>query len=130
LNVEPGNYFTQPPQPARRRPAGLRPHTPSWVTPVVGAGTLLCLVFGIGLLVSAGGYADSNARVGAVGWGVFALVAAGLGWLAMAGVMVRSAWGRPVAWAASVVMLLTCVGALAAIPAMIGLALSHNQSRP
>jgi hypothetical protein len=46
------------------------------------------------------------------------------------GLLRHQAWGRPLAWIAAIAMTLTGVGAVAGIPALIGLVSSRNASRP
>ena len=46
------------------------------------------------------------------------------------GLLRHRPWGRPLAWTAAIAMTLTGVGAVAGIPALIGLVSSRNASRP
>jgi eukaryotic-like serine/threonine-protein kinase len=125
-------WQAQPPSyPAYGRPTGGAPYTPTWVTIVLGLGV------GIGLLW-VGGLAlyafdptqDSGTRLTAFIWGIMSLAAVLLATVGLVGVLRRTYWGRPMAWAAAVALTLTCVGALAGVPVLIGLGMSRGQSRP
>lgn len=122
----------QPPSyPAYGRAAGGAPYTPTWVTIVLGLGVGIALLWVGGVALSAFDAAqDTATRTTAFVWGIASLAAALLAIVGLVGVLRRTYWGRPMAWAAAVALTLTCVGALAGIPALIGLAMSRGQSRP
>jgi hypothetical protein len=46
------------------------------------------------------------------------------------GLLRHEEWGRPLAWVAAIAMTLTGVGAIAGIPALIGLGSSRTTARP
>ena len=46
------------------------------------------------------------------------------------GLLRNEVWGRPLAWVAAIAMTLTVVGAIAGIPALIGLGASRATGRP
>ena len=58
------------------------------------------------------------------------VVAGFAGAIASYGLVRNAAWSRPVAWIAAVLITLTGVGAIAGIPALVGLWWSRKASRP
>ena len=73
---------------------------------------------------------DRRSKAVLVVWAVFSLWAAIMG-LSGAILLRRDGRsGRPVAWVASIAMTMTCVGAIAGIPALIGLWSSRGASKP
>lgn len=63
------------------------------------------------------------------GWVGTSAAAAAVGVVASIGVFRRERWARPLAAVAAAGMTLTCVGAAAGIPALVGLASSRGSSR-
>jgi hypothetical protein len=65
-----------------------------------------------------------------VTWIAVSISAAIAGAVGALGLVLRESSGRPLAWIAAVAMTLTGVGAVAGIPALIGLLASRNAARP
>jgi len=63
-------------------------------------------------------------------WIAMAIASGLTGAVGAIGLLRHRAWGRPLAWIAAIAMTLTGVGAVAGIPALIGLVSSRNASRP
>ena len=122
----------QPPSyPAYGHATRSAPYTPTWVTIVLGIGTgVLILWASFVAIIAFDPINDSGTRTGFFVWGIVSIAAALMAIVALVGVLRRTHWGRPMAWAAAITQTLTCVGALAGIPAMIGLGMSRGQSRP
>jgi hypothetical protein len=111
--------------------AEARPATPAWLWAALLAGAV----------VSAGwawfvfGFISEPSAVGRVLLVLVASIAISLasalaGALGALGLLRREAWGRPLAWIAAIAMTLSGLGAIAGIPALIGLGSSRNASRP
>jgi hypothetical protein len=105
--------------------------TPRWVSVALAIGTLITIAWAPFIYqftpeVSS----DHRSRAVLVVWALFSLWAAFMG---MSGtILLRrdSRSGRPVAWVASIAMTMTCVGAIAGIPALIGLLSSRGPAKP
>jgi hypothetical protein len=103
---------------------------PPWVWPV--------LVFGAGLMFYWAwfiiGFQSEPSAVGRI-WVVlvtssaYSAGSAVIGMVAAIGLIRRERWARTVATIASAAMTLTVVGAVAGIPALVGLVASRNSSR-
>ena len=105
--------------------------TPRWVRAalLIGAG------LGIGWAAFLCGFmsepsADARSKAVLVVWAGVSIASAALGLIGIIGLLRRNRSGRPVAWAASFLMTASCVGAIAGIPALIGLASSRAAVRP
>lgn len=119
----------QPYVPGRRYSPGAADgrHIPGWVNVVmaVGVGIEVLWVF---LMLVSGSSTDSGRIVGWV-WAALSALAAVAGTLALIGERGHASWGRPAAWISSVVMILSCVGAITGIPILIGLATGRSTAR-
>jgi hypothetical protein len=61
-------------------------------------------------------------------WIVMSIASVITGAVGAIGLLRHEGWGRPLAWTAAIAMTLTGVGAVAGIPALIGLVSSRNAS--
>jgi serine/threonine protein kinase len=119
---------TPAPPPA---PASPTLAAPRWVVLLLGIGTLVLLFW---LFVMIGTLSEPSAvgrsRSTQVFWLLDSIIGMVLTIASVIGVVRRASWGRRAAWAASIALLLSLVGAVLGIPAMVGLFLSRKQSRP
>ncbi len=105
--------------------------TPRWVSVALLIGAMLTIawapyIYGFTSEVSS----DRRSKTVLVVWTAISIAAALLGVAGAIGILRRERWGRLVAWAASILITMTGVGAIAGIPALIGLASSHGSSKP
>jgi hypothetical protein len=111
-------------------PAPVQASTPRWVWPFLLGGAVLLLAWGLFVL----SFTTEPSAVGRTG-AIVILVGGGSIGAAIVGAvasigLVRSAhWGRSAAWFASVLMILTCVGAWAGIVAVAGLAAGRTSQK-
>jgi MFS family permease len=104
--------------------------TPSWVWPVLVFGTVVMLVwawFIVGFLAEPS--AVGRSRFILVTSSVYSIGSALLAIVGAVGLARRQRWGRTMAGIAASAMTLTGVGAIAGIPALIGLVSSRSSSR-
>lgn len=111
--------------------APAKPFTQTWVSVALLIGAAIGLVWAVFLVQ----FMNEPSAVGAskavlVAWFVISIATAVLAVAAAILLFRRDRPGRPVAWTASILMTLTCVGAIAGIPALIGLFASRNAARP
>jgi hypothetical protein len=109
--------------PAERR-------TPSWVwwTLLIGSGVLVIWAWFLsGFFSEPSAVGRSAAVLGIVAGG--SLGTALLGVVAAVGLVTRTRWGPRVALVAAVFMIFTVVGAIAGIPAVVGLASNRKSPR-
>jgi hypothetical protein len=103
---------------------------PSWVwwTLLVGSGVLVLWAWFLGGFFSEpSAVGRARAVLGVVAGG--SLGTALLGALAAAGLIRRARWAPRLALVAAVFMILTCVGAIAGIPALVGIASNWDSAR-
>src|SRR6266850_4754009 len=105
--------------------------TPGWLWIALLAGAVLTLWWGWFVF----GFIQEPSAVGRVLIALLTLtgtsVVSGLVGAAGAYGLIRDAvWARPVAWIAAIAITLTIVGAIAGIPALVGLWWSRNTRRP
>jgi serine/threonine protein kinase len=108
-----------------------RLRAPSWVVMLLGIGVLGMVIWAlidIGFTSEPSAVGRPRALLGF--WALSAIAAVFLNVAGIVGLVRRSSWGRPVAWAASIAMTLSCVGAILGIPSLVGLFLSRGQRRP
>jgi hypothetical protein len=104
--------------------------TPSWVWPVLVFGTVVMLAwawFIVGFLAEPS--AVGRSRFILVTSSVYSIGSALLAIIGAVGLARRERWGRTMAGIAASAMTLTGVGAIAGIPALIGLVSSRHTSR-
>ena len=104
--------------------------TPSWVwwTLLIGAGVLFIWAWFLsGFFSEPSAVGRSRAVLGLVAGG--SLGAALLGVVAAVGLRMRARWAPRLALVASVFMIVTVVGAIAGIPAVVGLASNWKSPR-
>ena len=119
-----------------RRPGGetqiqVPAATPPWLWVALLVGAVLTIWWGWFVF----GFIQEPSAVGRVLTALLTLIAtsivAGLaGAMGAYGLVRKAAWARPVAWIAAVLITLTGVGAIAGIPALVGLWWSRKASRP
>jgi nitrate reductase gamma subunit len=104
--------------------------TPSWVWPVLLAGAAIELVwawFIVGFLSEPS--AVGRSRLILVTSSAYSIGAAVVGVIGAVGLARPQRWGRTLASIASAAMTLSVVGAIAGIPALIGIWSSRNSTR-
>jgi eukaryotic-like serine/threonine-protein kinase len=120
-----------PPVAPTTPPTPYKPSTPAWVILVLGLGFLGMVIW---TLATMGTLSEPSAvgrsRTTLVFWAIDGFAAIVLTAASVIGLLRRASWGRRVAWAASIALVLSFVGAVLGIPAMVGLFLSRKQSRP
>jgi serine/threonine protein kinase len=117
-----------PPPPASASP---KLAAPRWVVLVLGIGTLVLLFWMIAMIGTLSEpSAIGRSRSTQVFWLLDSIVGIVLTAASVIGLVRRASWGRRAAWAASITLVLSLVGAVLGIPAMVGLFLSRNQSKP
>jgi MFS family permease len=107
-----------------------QPVTPSWVWPALLLGAVVMLAwawFIVGFLAEPS--AVGRSRVILVTSSVYSIGSALLAIVGAVGLARRERWGRTMAGIAASAMTLTGVGAIAGIPALIGLVSSRNSPR-
>ena len=105
--------------------------TPRWVSVALLIGAVICgawAIFDFSFLNEPS--ADGRSRLVLGAWAGWSIGAAVIGVAGAIGIVRRARWGRNVAYAASMLMTLTCVSAFAGIPAFIGLWSSRNSANP
>ena len=106
------------------------PATPRWVGPVLLFGAAVMLTWGwfiIGFLSEPS--AVGRSRIVLVTSSAYSIGSALVGVIGAIGLLRRERWARMLAAIASAAMTLTVVGAVAGIPALIGLLSSRNSAR-
>ncbi|MGH7765805.1 MAG: hypothetical protein ACREOM_15450 [Candidatus Dormibacteraceae bacterium] len=100
----------------------IQPSRPSWIWPVLLAGSVLLLVCGV-FVLSFRSEPSAVGRTGAVliALGAASIATAILGAIAAMALRTQARWATSVAWLASVLMILTCVSSWAGVIAMAGL---------
>ena len=104
--------------------------TPTWVWPVVLAGAAIMVTwawFIVGFLSEPS--AVGRSRIVLITSIVYSIGAAFVGVVGAVGLARRRRWGRTLAGIASAAMTFSVVGAIAGIPALIGIWSSRNSSR-
>ena len=105
--------------------------TPRWVSVALLIGAVICIAWGVFLLgFTSEPSADRRSRAVLVLWSSLSNAAALLGLFGAIGLIGRYRSGRPLAWVGSVLISASCIGAVAGIPALIGLWSSRNPSNP
>ena len=105
--------------------------TPRWVSVALAIGSLIAIAWAPFIYqFTSEVSSDHRSRAVLVFWALFSLWAAVMGMSGMILLRRDRSSGRPVAWVASIAMTLTCVGAIAGIPALIGLWSSRGPSKP
>jgi hypothetical protein len=113
-----------------RVPAGQRT-TPAWLWWALLAGAVVMAAWAWFIF----GFITEPSAVGRVlavlvTWIALSITAALAGAVGAIGLLRREASGRALAWIAAIAMTLTGVGAIAGIPALIGLLASRQAARP
>jgi hypothetical protein len=113
------------------RPAEAKPAGPAWLWGALLAGAVVNAWWAWFIF----GFISEPSAVGRVlfvlvTWIALSITSALAGALGAMGLLRREASGRPLAWIAAIAMTLTGVGAVAGIPALIGLGSSRNAYRP
>jgi hypothetical protein len=111
--------------------AGAKPFTQPWVSVALLIGAAISIAWAVFLLQ----FRNEPSAVGGTKdalmiWSGSSLAAGALAVPAAIMLLRRDRPGRPLAWIVSMLMTATCVGAIAGIPALIGLGSSRNASRP
>jgi hypothetical protein len=107
-----------------------RPSSPGWITWILLVGAVVLFAWGWFVF----GFLSEPSAVGRT-WlalvviGGCSMAAAVLGLIAAAGLLRPAGWAVPMAFVAAVLMILSIVGAVAGIPALIGLVSSRMSSR-
>jgi hypothetical protein len=105
--------------------------TPRWVSVALAIGTVITIAWAPFIYQFTSEVAsDRRSKAVLIAWTVLSIAAALLGAAGAIGILRRDRWGRPVAWAASLAITITFVGAIAGIPALIGLWSSRGASKP
>jgi hypothetical protein len=105
--------------------------TPRWVSVALAAGAVIATAWAPYIYqFTAEVASDRRSKLVLEVWTVISIAAALLGVAGAIGILRRDRWGRVVAWAASIVVTITFVGAIAGIPALIGLWSSRGASKP
>jgi hypothetical protein len=105
--------------------------TPRWVSVALAAGAVITIAWAPFIYqFTSEVSSDRRSKTVLIVWTAISIAAAALGAAGAIGILRRDRWGRPVAWAASIVITITCVGAIAGIPALIGLVFSRRSSSP
>ena len=105
--------------------------TPVWVWPVLVLGAAIMVTwawFIVGFLSEPS--AVGRSRIVLLTSIVYSIGAAAVGVVGAVGLARNKRWGRTLAGIASAAMTFSVVGAIAGIPALIGLLSSRNSSRP
>ena len=105
--------------------------TPEWVWPVLVVGAAIMVTwawFIVGFLSEPS--AVGRSRIVLLTSIVYSIGAAFVGVLGAAGLARKKRWGRTLAGIASAAMAFSVIGAIAGIPALIGIWSSRNSSRP
>ena len=123
--------FASPPALRATSPASGEDTTPPWIWVALLAGAVVSswwawFVFG---------FIQEPSAVGRLLVGLLTLIGtaafAGLmGLIASFGLVRDAAWARPVAWVAATFITFTGIGAIAGVPALVGLLWSRKASRP
>ena len=105
--------------------------TPPWLWVALLAGAVIAMWWASFVF----GFIQEPSAVGRLLVGLLALIGtaavAGLmGLIASFGLVRNALWGRPAAWVAALFITLTGVGAIAGVPALVGLMWSRKASRP
>ena len=105
--------------------------TPRWVSVALAIGTVIAIAWAPYIYQFTSEVAsDRRSKAVLIVWTALSIAAALLGAAGAIGILRRDRWGRPVAWVASVAITVTFVGAIAGIPALIGLWTSRGTSKP
>ena len=105
--------------------------TPRWVSVALAIGTVITIAWAPFIYqFTSEVSSDRRSKTVLVVWSVISIAAALLGAGGAIGIFRRARWGRGVAWIASLVITITFVGAIAGIPALIGLWSSRGSSKP
>jgi hypothetical protein len=105
--------------------------TPRWVSVALAIGTVITIAWAPFIYQFTSEVAsDRRSKTVLIVWAVISIAAALLGAAGAIGIFRRERWGRAVAWVASVVITITLAGAIAGIPALIGLWSSRGASKP
>jgi hypothetical protein len=127
---QPGRALSPATIPPPAQPSG-KPYTPSWVVVLLTLGVFATTVWAI---LTIGSFSEPSAtgrtKLTIQFWAVDSVVGLVLCVAGVVGLVQRASWGRRVAWAASVALVLSFAGTLLGLPALVGLFFSRNQSRP
>ena len=105
--------------------------TPRWVSVALAVGAVITIAWAPFIYQFTSEVAsDRRSKAVLVIWTAVSIVAALLGAAGAIGILRRERWGRMVSWAASVVITITLVGAIAGIAALMGLWSSRGASKP
>ena len=105
--------------------------TPRWVSVALAIGSVITIAWGPYIYQFTSEVAsDRRSKAVLIVWALFSLWAGFMGMSSTILLRRDSRTGRPVAWVASIAITLTFVGAIAGIPAFIGLWSSRGAAKP